>query len=553
MTPTTVTLRTPPVAARHRAIRRQLSWPLAAILAIQSALSLTLIGTNTAFSDEALYLWAGRLEWAHWLHGAPLPTFNDYFSGAPQLYPAVGAIANAAGGLAGARLLSLAFMLGATILLYLTGRRLFTPTTGLIAAALWVACEPALKLGAFATYDPMAVFLICLAAWIAVHAAQSRWHGELVALTAVVLAIGSITAYSYTIYIPAVVALALLAWTPEFGRRQAIISAAWLTGATGFLLFVIPTALHLWAGIQITVLNRTHGTNTINSIFEVSWSYIGLTIGLSLAAVFLAVIRRENKQTIALLAVLCGASLLVPLQQARINTLTNIDKHLACGAWFAAIAGAWAIGTIVHVSWENRRILAGTACAAALAIPAVSGWSQAKSNFNSWPAATSLAAAVKTVTPATGPILAQDAPVAEYYSGPLATRWQRWTNLTANNVIARKATAAELAIPNLVTKHYYSEVILTFSYQAGSLPILEALPPHNQQSDQDFLRALVKNFPIVAATLHALEGNPAYRIAAAGPYSTPYAPGAYVIWKLRSATGCHPQLQPPPCPKLGTT
>ena len=43
--------------------------PLLIILTVQVILSLRLIWSNTAFSDEALYLWAGRLELAHWLHG----------------------------------------------------------------------------------------------------------------------------------------------------------------------------------------------------------------------------------------------------------------------------------------------------------------------------------------------------------------------------------------------------------------------------------------------------------------------------------------------------
>src|SRR5215469_13401781 len=66
-------------------------WPLLIILALQSALSMRLIWSNTAFGDEALYLWAGHLEWAHWLHGEPIPDFASYFSGAPVVYPPIGA------------------------------------------------------------------------------------------------------------------------------------------------------------------------------------------------------------------------------------------------------------------------------------------------------------------------------------------------------------------------------------------------------------------------------------------------------------------------------
>ena len=58
-------------------------WPLLAVLVVQAYLSARLLQANTAFTDEALYLWAGHMEWAHLLHGTPLPSFPTFFSGAP--------------------------------------------------------------------------------------------------------------------------------------------------------------------------------------------------------------------------------------------------------------------------------------------------------------------------------------------------------------------------------------------------------------------------------------------------------------------------------------
>ncbi len=89
-------------------------WPLMCVLAVQTVLSLRLVWSNTAFQDEALYLWACRMEWGRLAHGTPIPAFPTYFSGAPVIYPPLGAVANSIGGLAGARLLSLCFMLGTT-------------------------------------------------------------------------------------------------------------------------------------------------------------------------------------------------------------------------------------------------------------------------------------------------------------------------------------------------------------------------------------------------------------------------------------------------------
>src|SRR3984957_8483290 len=77
-------------------------WPLLAVLAVPAALSASMVRTSTAFGDEALYLSAGHLEWSHWLHGTRIPEYQTYFSGAPVIYPPIGAIAAALGGLGGA-------------------------------------------------------------------------------------------------------------------------------------------------------------------------------------------------------------------------------------------------------------------------------------------------------------------------------------------------------------------------------------------------------------------------------------------------------------------
>ena len=118
------------------------NWPLLAVLVVQAALSLRLVGADTAFQDEALYLWAGHLEWARLLHGSPIPPFPSYFSGAPVIYPPLAALADSAGGLAGARILSLVFMLGATALLWATARRLFGRRAAFFAAALFAVLGP---------------------------------------------------------------------------------------------------------------------------------------------------------------------------------------------------------------------------------------------------------------------------------------------------------------------------------------------------------------------------------------------------------------------------
>ena len=113
------------------------------------------------------------------LHGTPIPPFPSYFSGAPVIYPPLAALADSVGGLAAARVLSLVFMLGATILLWATTDRLFGRRAAFFAAALFAVLGPTLHLGAFATYDAMALFLLALATWLVVRAGRPAGRDRL--------------------------------------------------------------------------------------------------------------------------------------------------------------------------------------------------------------------------------------------------------------------------------------------------------------------------------------------------------------------------------------
>ena len=94
----------------------------------------------------------------------------DVLSGAPVIYPPLVALANDLGGLAAARVLSLCFMLGATSVLWGMTSRLADRRSAFFAAAFFAALGPTQSLGAFATPDAMALFLMTAAAWCVVAA-----------------------------------------------------------------------------------------------------------------------------------------------------------------------------------------------------------------------------------------------------------------------------------------------------------------------------------------------------------------------------------------------
>ena len=527
--------------SRHRSPRRhwmrRICWPLLAILAAQTGLALTFVWSNTAFSDEGLYLWAGHLEIAHWLHGAPLPNLTDYFSGAPMVYSPLGAMADSIGGLAAARLLSLVFMMGATTFQYLAVKRMFGRRTALIAAGLWVASEPALKLSAFATYDAMSVSLMALAAWIAIESCHRKWRGELIVLTAALLTLASVTAYSYAIYVPALIMVAVLYWAGPLGGKRAVVSGAWLSGATLLGIVVVSTVLKLWPGIEVTVLARAHGTNTAMAVIAECWSLAGIPVALGLLAICVSVSRR-NSYTAWLVVALTGAGTLVPFEQARIQSMVNVDKHMSLGIWFASIAAAWGISHLVAVPKGARMSLMAAGAVAALTVPLASAWSQTDGNFTSWQNTKSLNAALASLMPKSGPVLVENAPLSEYYLQD-GSQWSRWTNISSDNVIGH-ANSAQLLVPGMIKRGVFDLVALDFRYGAGAISVDEAFNEPGPVIKQALVRSLASSEPAIYQAAVAIEDNPEYRIVAVGPWDTRYLPGAYVIWlktDKRASTG----------------
>jgi hypothetical protein len=384
---------------------------LLVVLLIQTALALRLVWSNTAFQDEAEYLWYGHMEWQHWLHGSPLPRY--YLSGAPQIYPPLGALADSVGGLAGARLLSLAFMLGATALLYATASRLFSPKVGLMAAAMFVAVGPTADMSAWATYDPMAICLLALASWLAVRAARGRCSEVWIVLAAVVTVLADATKWATALWSPIIVALVVL--TAPVGRTLAVargirfVSYAMAIGA--------PALLVLGGQLAVTAVSTstTQRASGADSPLEVLWNaapLVAMVLAVGLLGVVLA--HREQVGRKALVcAVLVVAVLLAPAFQAYDQTTVSLYKHVVFGLWFGAMAAGYALSKadVVSVAKGWRVGLAAAIFTGLLGFDQASGW------YGFWPNSTRLMAAVERDQPARGPIMMQggDQMVAYYY------------------------------------------------------------------------------------------------------------------------------------------
>jgi Dolichyl-phosphate-mannose-protein mannosyltransferase len=490
--------------------------PLIAVLVVQTLLSVRLLGADTAFADEAAYLWAGHLEWAHWLHGVSAPPFSAYFSGSPVMYPPLGALADSVGGLAGARALSLVFMLGATVLLWDVTSRMFGRQAGFFAAALFAVAGPTLHLGAFATYDAMSLFLLALAAWLVAGASDQHEATGRMAGAGAVLALANATAYSSVLFDPVIVALALVIALPSGGRFAARRCGALVTVLVALLIVgVLLGGSSYWQGITQTTLGRAAGAASPLRVLEDAWSWTGAIIVLAVCGVIASWISHRRAAQTWLLAVLTAAALLGPLEQAHLHTLDALNKHVGLGAWFAAIAAGYAVDKFINGAPAGQaRTLTCAACVIALAFPASLGITQSREFATSWAnSATFIAILRPLAAHGTGHLLVEDPSIAEYYL-PSGSHWQRWSS-TRNIVLPGGSNTGgpthggvvgagdPAAFDRYISQGYFSLIALNF----GDTTALD----HR-----------------IATEVHQ---SPLYRTLQVVPYTIGTTVGTYIIYK----------------------
>src|SRR5258707_850365 len=185
--------------------RRIAILPLMAILILQGVGSLSL--HNTAFQDEALYLYAGRA-YFNQATGGPIvqEPYGTYLSGTPFFYPLIAGALDTLGRLAAARAFSLLCMLFATVMVYWTARQLFQHDVGLLAAALFAIQGAVIFLGWFATYDALCVALLSLAIALAVRNTSEKSILTVVAI-GLILFLAVASKYAALLFVPPILAI----------------------------------------------------------------------------------------------------------------------------------------------------------------------------------------------------------------------------------------------------------------------------------------------------------------------------------------------------------
>lgn len=349
--------------------------PVAAVLIMQAFMSIRLLNTTDASGDEALYIYSGHQLIHELWHGGGSPYYETYFSGAPVIYPVFAAMLDHIGGLVLVRMVSGVFMLTATGLLFATARHLFGYWPAMIASGLFAALGITEGLGAYATFDAMALMLMALAAYCAVRSsARARW---LVAIPGILL-LANATKYASVIFDPVVIMLAALTLRSE-GWSRVWRRAAILASVTGALLTiaVLLAGTSYFKGILFTTIARKAGTGILNlnpanssTIVMFSWNRMGLIVLSGALAVIVALVVSKERSSLPLLALFVMAGLLTTLEALHLHDLTSVNKHDDFGVWFTAIAAGYALARGAELI-RTRYVRVAWVISALLSIPIV--------------------------------------------------------------------------------------------------------------------------------------------------------------------------------------
>ena len=406
-------------------------WPILLILALQAAVSVATL-RNTAFQDEALYLYAGRQIIHHWNGGpVPLENYAKEFSGYPYFYPVIGASLQLIGGMELARSFSLACMLGVTAIIYLITRKLFGKPAALFASAAYASTSVVLFVGRLATYDALCLFLIALATAFAVHGGMGKRPWASLAIgPALVLAI--VAKYAALLFIPPIFVLLACIGIGFVGWWRGLVRLALALAAFAASLYVAYKTMDKAAfhAIYGSTTNRIVGFKAPRPDLVIHVLKMGGALYLIAFLGLLLTLRLQWRFRV-LAVFLFGSSWLAPAYHVYMQEPISLDKHIAYALFFAIpLAGyalAWLSGYARQPFFSPYRgyWLAGLAIVMGIF---TLGLGQSHTLYTGWANTSELTTALHTqLRDGSGRILAEDIEVARFDAMDVTEPWQ-WNN-----------------------------------------------------------------------------------------------------------------------------
>jgi hypothetical protein len=426
-------------------------------------------------------LWAGHLEWAHWLHGVAVPDFASYFSGAPVIYPPLGAVASSIGGLATARILSLGCMLAATALLYAVTKHLFGRWAAIAGAVAFAATGPTAFLGALATFDAPAVMLLALASWFAVRSSREggKWEGEpWLVCCAVAMGLADAAKYTSLLWNLVVIALVVLGpagtWPRSAGRG---IRLAGYTAALIIPVLFLAGGHSYLTGIMSTTLARPGSTVPMLRVLGASAEWVGAVAILAITGAAVATRRRLGWRLTTLAWVLAASVFLAPLGEARIHTDFSLFKHAGYGAWFACIVAGYGVAAVAHAIQARQAEYARAAGVVMVFLLGISGAALSAAHFGAWPDSAQMIRGLAPVIGRTGcPCLIAENDVVHYYLAEQTTQDAFTTVFVMKYRDDGRELSGTPAYGAAIRDHYFRLVEIDPSEMPASYaPVVDAL------------------------------------------------------------------------------
>jgi hypothetical protein len=367
---------------------------------------------STAYMDESVYVVYGRMFLSR-VFESPLDTPLHHSFGW-YLWPAMAAIADRVGGLAGVRELAALMGLLCVVSMYYFARKLYSPEVGVASAAIYALLAPAVYASRIATRDAGALGFFALGMWLYALAWEKRktapWLGSAAAFFAAFLC-----KYLVAVFFPALVLIAI------FRRRESILRfAAPLTAASAIYLAVYFEQLRYLVkyGMGYSSLLAKH---EVLDIYLWRRADFWLIAGLSLFG-FL-----WKKKKLLGGALWLGATLLLGFQ-AIVRSDYDYWKHAAYALFFLtplAAAGTFEIVRRVHGKRGALGRVAWTAVVT-VAIAVTCGWlgdSWHMDRFLFWPNVDPALAWLDSKMVNNERVLVDDS-VFRYYLHPTLRQWQ---------------------------------------------------------------------------------------------------------------------------------
>ncbi len=496
--------------------------PLPFILALQSIIALVTLH-NTAFQDEALYLFAGRQIVHSWFGGPPVvEPYAQYFSGYPSLYPALAGVLDMAGGVEAARFFSLVCILGVTTCVFYLTRHLFDDGSALFATLVFAFQGSVLFIERLATYDAACLLCLALATTIAVRVGDMPQRRALwwsVALgPLLLLAVGM--KYAGMLFVPAILLLLVMQTVRTHGwQRAALYLGAAMASLVGMaVLVVLLISPDVLIGLRFTTTNRVAFARTpALALAGVVLTLGGIALALGMVGAFLL---RDKRWGLGL--ALLGTAFLAPAYHIYKGEAISLNKHIAFAVFFVAPLAGFALS---RLAGQSRLAPSGTRWPMAVAICLVIfglGMQQAQTQYHVWGNSASMIMTMRSlVRPNVGHYLAEEYDVARYSLQDVTAPWQwagvNWFEYTDH---AKQHLIGVPAYRAAIAEGYFDVVELNYGF----------------------------NVNLDLAIDGGLKHGHLYTLVAQVPYVNSYGPGTYWIWAKTTNTAFTSCQLAPVCP-----